>query len=152
MDKIERTNFNRSDIILDGTKYLIANGYYGYRGTLSEFTKAEMVALNLNGVYDQQGDLWRESVNAFNPLYTVVHIKGVEMNPIRVKPLRHTQGIDIGKGVFYRNTIFPLRQGTLTIKSERFADQKHKELIYERYRVEATTAVDIDIYTGIDQD
>ncbi|MGI6392252.1 MAG: glycoside hydrolase family 65 protein [Candidatus Izemoplasmatales bacterium] len=152
MDKIERTNFNHNDVILDGTKYLIANGYYGYRGTLSEFTKAEMVAFNLNGVYDQQGDLWRESVNAFNPLYTVVYIKGSEMNPMRVKPLKHKQGIDIEKGLFYRNTVFPFKQGTIAIKSVRFADQTNKELIYERYTIEASTAVGIDLYTGIDLD
>ncbi len=152
MTKIERTSYNKNDIIADGTKYLIANGYHGYRGTLSEYSKAEMVAFNLNGIYDRNGDLWRESINAFNPLYTAIQVRGVEMNPVRIKPLKHTLGLDIQKGVCYRNTVFPLKNATITIKTERFADQRNLELIYERYSVEVSEDTAIDLYTGIDMD
>ncbi len=152
MKKIEQKSYRKNDIILDGVRYLIGNGYFGYRGTLSEYTKAEMVALNLNGIYDQMGDLWRESVNAFNPLYTIVRVKDVELNPTKIKPTSHKIGIDIEKGMFYRQTAFTIKDNQITISSERFADQKNKELLYEKYTILAELNVKVDIYSGIDLD
>ncbi len=152
MKKIEQKSYRKNDIILDGVRYLVGNGYFGYRGTLSEYTKAEMVALNLNGIYDQMGDLWRESVNAFNPLYTIVRVKDVELNPTKIKPTSHKIGIDIDKGTFYRQTAFTIKDNQITINSERFADQKNKELLYEKYTIAAESNVKVDIYSGIDLD
>lgn len=152
MKKIEQKTYRKNDIILDGVRYLIGNGYFGYRGTLSEYTKAEMVALNLNGIYDQMGDLWRESVNAYNPLYTIVRVKDVELNPTKIQPTSHKIGIDIDKGLFYRETVFTVKENQITIKSERFADQKNKELLYEKYSISAHESIKVDIYTGIDMD
>jgi len=152
MKKLEKKGFSRSDVNLAGTRYLIGNGYFGYRGTLDEFTKADMVALNLNGIYDRYGDLWRESVNAFNPLYTFVRVKDGELNPNRIKPISHVSGIDIQEGLFYRETTFRLKEADVTIKSERFADQKNRELMYSQYSIKATHPLEIDLYTGIDLD
>jgi kojibiose phosphorylase len=71
MFKIESHSFLPADVIKNGNQFIIANGYMGYRGTLEEYTKDEMVGLNLSGVYNQpprQLDPWRESVNVYNPL------------------------------------------------------------------------------------
>jgi kojibiose phosphorylase len=152
MKTLEKKGFSRNDVILAGTRYLIGNGYFGYRGTLDEFTKAEMVALNLNGIYDQQGDLWRESVNAFNPLYTFVRVKDVELNPNRIKPLSHVTGLDITQGLFYRETTYRLKEGDITIKSERFADQRNRELLYSQFTIKASHPIVVDLFTGIDLD
>ncbi len=152
MKKIEHKGFRKDEIILDGVRYLIGNGYLGYRGTLSEYTKAEMVALNLNGIYDQFKDLWRESVNAYNPLYTFVRIRDVELNPLRIKPLSHIQGLTLENGVFHRESIFQVKDQEITIKSERFADQNNRELLYERFSITSDSDVKVDIYTGIDLD
>lgn len=152
MKKLEKKGFARNDVILAGTRLLIGNGYFGYRGTLDEFSKAEMVALNLNGIYDQYSDLWRESVNAFNPLYTFVRVKDGELNPNRIKPIAHVAGIDLAQGLYYRETTFRLKEADITIKSERFADQKNRELLYSQYAIKATYPIEIDLYTGIDLD
>lgn len=152
MNKIEQKGFRKNDIILDGVRYLVGNGYFGYRGTLDEYTKAEMVAFNLNGIYDQMGDLWRESINAYNPLYTFVRIKDVELNPLKLKPLAFKIGVEIEKGRFFRETTYVVKDNEITIVSERFADQKNKELLYAKFQIKVTQPVSADIYTGIDLD
>ena len=48
--------FNKNKIELNGNKYLIANGYMGYRGTLDEYTKEQFAGCILAGLYDQVGD------------------------------------------------------------------------------------------------
>lgn len=42
-------------MIENGNKYLTANGYMGYRGTLEEYGKEQFCAVNILGVYDQVG-------------------------------------------------------------------------------------------------
>ncbi|MBN2504225.1 MAG: glycoside hydrolase family 65 protein [Bacilli bacterium] len=152
MKNIEHKGFRKNEIILDGIRYLLGNGYFGYRGTLSEYTKAEMVALNLNGIYDQMGELWRESINAFNPLYTIVRVRDTELNPTKIKPVSHVQGIRIEDGVFYRETVFSIKDHQIKISSERFADQKQRQLLYERYVIKSDSNLKVDLYTGIDLD
>jgi trehalose/maltose hydrolase-like predicted phosphorylase len=52
------------DIVTNGNRLLIGNGYLGYRGTLEEADASQLVACNLSRVYDRRSDLWREPVNA----------------------------------------------------------------------------------------
>ena len=70
--------FDRELIPFNGNKYLIGNGYFGIRGTMEEYTKENMCAINLSGIYDRVGDSWRESVNAPNPLLTYIVVNGVK--------------------------------------------------------------------------
>ena len=76
MWEIKELGFNKENIIHFGNKFLLGHLKLGVRGTLDEYTKEELVALNLPLVYDQVGSLWRESVNAFNPLYSIIKIDG----------------------------------------------------------------------------
>ena len=69
MDKLIKKGFNQKDIVSFGNMFLLGNGRYGYRGTLEEYRKDEMVGLNMLGVYDRYKDKWRESVNLVNPFY-----------------------------------------------------------------------------------
>ncbi len=68
--------FNKENIPFYGNKFLIGNGYFGIRGTMEEYRKENMPCVNMAGIYDKAGDAWRESVNAPNPLYTVVSVNG----------------------------------------------------------------------------
>ncbi|MBU1144922.1 MAG: hypothetical protein KJ971_03565 [Firmicutes bacterium] len=150
MEKMEHNGFNKEDILSNGNKYLIANGYFGYRGTLEEFSKNEMVEFNLNGLYDQFEDRPRESVNAFNPLFTYIKVGQTLLNPLETQPISHLQGLDMENGIHYRKTAFKIDEATIIIKSERFADQIHKNFLYSKYSFSATEPMEIDIYTGID--
>lgn len=54
--KIKSDSFVAEHIPHCGNKFLIGNGYFGVRGTCEEFTKEQMPAVNMAGVYDRVGD------------------------------------------------------------------------------------------------
>ena len=97
---IQKNGFNTSDIEQHGSKYLLGNGFMGYRGTMEEYGAEQLVAVNLAG-----GSNWRESVNAPNPLYTVVSINGTDLDLSSLQPVSHTQKSDIKKGIHSRETV-----------------------------------------------
>ena len=53
---ITSDKFNKDDIPHNGNKFLTGNGYFGVRGTLEEYDKNNMCAINLAGIYDRVGD------------------------------------------------------------------------------------------------
>lgn len=63
---LEEHGFDAENIVTNGNRFLLANGYMGYRGTMDEWGSSQLAAVNLAGVYDRQGDKWREPVNAPN--------------------------------------------------------------------------------------
>ena len=66
---LTESEFNEDNTAWNGNRFLMGNGYFGIRGTLEEYTKKQMCAVNMAGIYDKMGNSWRESVNAPNPLY-----------------------------------------------------------------------------------
>ena len=66
---LEKTGYDPESNLADGNRFLTANGYMGVRGTLSEAGREACPAVNLAGVYDRNGDKWREPVNAPHGLF-----------------------------------------------------------------------------------
>ena len=48
--------FDRNNIPWNGNRFLTGNCYFGIRGTLEEYTKEQMCAVNMAGIYDRAGD------------------------------------------------------------------------------------------------
>lgn len=46
---LTETEFNKENIAWNGNRFLIGNGYFGIRGTLEEYTKKQMCAVNMAG-------------------------------------------------------------------------------------------------------
>lgn len=130
--------FSAADIALNGNRFMLGNGYMGYRGTLEEHGKDELAACTLNGVYDQVPGKWREPVNAPNGLYTVIDGAG--------EILSHKQELDIRHGHMTRRTVYE----NMTVVSSRFVSQDDVHLICMEYTVSAARAGKITILTGID--
>lgn len=152
MRKFEKRQFQAKNVSQDGASHVIANGYIGYRGTLEEYTKDQWVQLNLNGIYDQSGNLPRESVNAYNPLFIqVVHDKQL-LHPLVKTPLNHVLGTDLDRGLVYRKTAFKVKDATITLASERFMDQTQPELMFAKMTISASESLDVTIDCGIDLD
>ena len=80
---IEDKSFIRENIELNGSRFLLGNGYMGYRGTMEEYDKDRLVACNLLGLYDKVGDKWREPVNAPNGFYTRLSCDGLPLNMLQ---------------------------------------------------------------------
>lgn len=149
---ITSDKFNKDDIPHNGNKFLTGNGYFGVRGTLEEYDKNNMCAINLAGIYDRVGDSWRESVNAPNPLFTYILIDGVKYSVLEAEPAEHTQTLDINRGIHSRRTVWKTPKGSITVDCERFASMASQHFMGMKYTVSADFACDVEVVTGIDGD
>lgn len=147
---IKINGYNANNNIHYGNQFLIGSLKIGVRGTLDEFTKEQLVAVNLPLVYDQVGDLWRESVNAFNPLYTSIEIDGHMVDVINMKPVKHEQWLDLKTATMHRRTSFNVDGNEVTIFSSRFVDSNHERLIVGKYNIHMTKPAILTVETGID--
>ena len=118
--EIKEMEFLRDKVEQNGSRFLIGNGFMGYRGTLEEFDKNQLVALNMAGLFDKNGDSWRESVNAPNPFYVKTTANGTELNVLTADIANHEQTLNIRCGVHERKTVFGVDGVKVTVKAERF--------------------------------
>ncbi len=142
--------YNQLDIIKNGNRFLIGNGYFGYRGTLEEYSRDQMVALNLPGLYDQSGNRFRESVNAFNPLFTYLKVGKTILNPLKHVPKSHRQSLDMRLGIHHRETVFSVNGTDVTVTSDRFPGQTDLHILAMRYSFRVSDPISIDLLTGVD--
>lgn len=149
---IEKNQFDTEDIEKHGSKFLLGNGFMGYRGTMEEYGADQLVAVNLAGFFDlAENSNWRESVNAPNPLYTVVAVDDVELNLSTLTPVSHKQSLDIRNGIHTRNTQFLVNGVNVTINAERFVSMTNENIIALKYSVVADKDVLITVKTGVDK-
>ena len=150
--KIKENEFLKSDVEQNGSRYLIGNGYMGYRGTLEEFGKEQLVALNMAGLFDRNGDKWRESVNAPNPFFVKAFANDTELNVLTANIDSHEQVLDISYGLHSRNTVFCVNDTKVSIKAERFLSMANENLAVIKYSVSADKDTEIKINTYLDSD
>lgn len=149
---VEQNGFEMPDIEMNGSKFLIGNGYMGYRGTMEEYGAEQLVAVNLAGFFDlADGSNWRESVNAPNPLYTLIKTTDTELNLSKTTVVSHKQNLDIRNGIHSRETTFLLDGVNVTIKAERFVSMVRENIIAMKYSVAADKPISIIVKTGIDK-
>jgi nigerose phosphorylase len=145
--------FDRDAIAKNGSKFIIANGHMGFRGTLEEFSAAELVSCTLSGLYDKVGNAWREPINAPNAFFTRVTCNDVSVSALATPILRHRQGLDLRSAVHFRETCFAVDGGNeLLIQSERFLSLTDVHVGCLRHAVTPTQNCRLIIETGIDGD
>jgi nigerose phosphorylase len=150
---ITEHGFNKKQIACSGNKFMIGNGTIGVRGTLEEYTKNELTATILSGLFDKVGDGWREPVNAPNALSTRVYYNCRLLSVLETEPEDHIQELDIRHGIHRRRTVFRTEDGNaVTVSSERFVSLAEPSLIAMKFTVSCREAGDIVIKTGIDAD
>lgn len=147
-----RDGYDSGSVITNGNAFLLANGYMGCRGTLEEHSKEQLAGINLAGVYDRCGDKWRETVNAPNPLYGTIRIKGRGEPLCCEQAVSHAQSLDMRRGVGRRHTSYALDKGTLCFSAERFVSMDSIHIIVSRWEISADIDCEIEILTGIDAD
>ncbi|HEY8390345.1 MAG TPA: glycosyl hydrolase family 65 protein [Clostridia bacterium] len=149
---IKSQEFDAENIINDGNKFLIGNGYLGYRGTLNEYKKDCKPACNLPFLYDRNGDKWREPVNAPNALYSCIIADGKELNPLNIMPLRHDVALDISHGQYSRSSVFYVNDTTVSLDVQRFASFDEPHLLCEKIIIKSDNNIKIEFKAGIDLD
>lgn len=150
---IEEKSFNKENTALNGNKFLLGNGYMGYRGTMEEFEKEQMAACTLAGVYDRSGDKWRELVNAPNGLFTRIFCDGELLSVLSSEVKEHSQSIDIQTALHKRNTTFMTQnRKTVFVNAERFLSFSELHLMCMKYSFITSEDCRLTIETGIDGD
>lgn len=174
---VRESGFDPERIAHHGNKFMIGNGVLGYRGTLEEFSKSELTATIVAGLYDQVGSKWREPVNAPNGLETNVFWNGTRLSVLeagnvatgdsavksesaggerdRSRPelVAHEQSLNLRQAVHRRRSVFRTGDGAeVTITSERFCSAARTELIVCRFTVESSQDGELTIVTGINGD
>ncbi|MCY1712690.1 glycosyl hydrolase family 65 protein [Caproiciproducens galactitolivorans] len=149
---IESTDFNAEKAADLGNQYFIGNGYLGVRGTLEEYGKNELTAINLAGIYDRHGTAWREPLNAPNALLTWVEINHKSYRLPTCTPCEHRQQLDFECALHSRKTVWETEYGTLGVTAQRFASMANPHLICMKYRISTDSCVDVILHTGIDCD
>ncbi|MCE5236729.1 MAG: glycosyl hydrolase family 65 protein [Clostridiaceae bacterium] len=129
-----------------GSKFLIGNGYLGYRGTLEEYRAPQLVACTMSGLYDQNGG-WREPVNAPDPLCIRAFLNGEALSVMEQQPELHSQSLNLSCGLHLRQTRF---ESGVEILSRRFASMANKHLLVCEYRVVCPEGGTLELYAGID--
>ena len=149
---IREEGYDESKAPALGNRYLIGNGYLGVRGTLEEYGKEKLPAINLAGIYDQVGEGWREPINVPNGCYTYLRVDGEEYRLPEKTPVSHGISLDYRHGIFKRHTTWHTERGNITLTTERFASMQQVNMIGMRMRINADFHADVELITGIDAD
>lgn len=149
---IGETAFDPGKITAQGNKFLTGNGYMGVRGTLEEYQKEQLTAVNLAGIYDRVGDGWREPLNAPNALFTRLKVDGAVYGLPQTAPLSHSISLDFRRALFARETVWTTAHGIVSIRTERFVSLANVHLLALKYTVTADFCAEIELLTGIDAD
>ena len=150
---ITENGFDKDRITTNSNKFMIGNGYMGYRGTMDEFGKGELTATTLAGLYDRVGDKWREPVNAPNGLSTKIECQGIELSLLTTGSVEHQQELDISRGIHSRKTTYQLTgDHAVTVTSQRFCSAERLHVIVNQFAIVSSKDAEVVIRTGIDGD
>ncbi|MBE5957520.1 MAG: glycoside hydrolase family 65 protein [Lachnospiraceae bacterium] len=150
--KLKDISFNSDNIAWHGNKHLVGNGYMGVRGTLEEYTKEQLVAVNLAGIYDKVGDGWREPVNAPNGFYGYLIVDDEVVKLPESSAEEHYVELDYRYGIFTRCTTWRLMRGNITLKSTRFVSMDDVHVGAIKTEISADFHADVKYVFGIDAD
>ncbi len=150
MKVLKENGFDAAKIVENGNKFLLGNGYIGYRGTLDEFGASECVGLNIAGKYDGVKGKWRETVNAFNPFYLAVYAGDTALDVRGKNVLSHEISLDISRAVFRRKTLFGVNGTRVCLECERFVSAIKKEVLCSRLSITADGDINLNIIAGVD--
>ena len=143
---LEQPGYDPQRAVTDGNRFLIANGYMGVRGTLLEAERQACPAVNLAGVYDRNGDKWREPVNTPRPRLFSLCFEGQEY--VGATPREHVLRLNYRHGVFSRETDF----GPFLLKEERIASLSEPHLLAERLSFTFREAGQAQVTLGLSTD
>ena len=146
--KLEKFSFDKKNIVPYGNMFLIGNGHLGYRGTLEEYRKEQLVGLNVVGFYDKYQDKWRESVNLPNPFYVTVKDEFKTYSVLEEETIFHQVKLDISKAIFSRKSEFK----NIIISSKRFLSCHNDQTLDLEYKITSKIDNQLEVTIGLDLD
>ncbi len=150
---LKETGFRRHNVEMNGNRFMIGNGYMGYRGTMEECTKEDLVACNLAGVFDKVGDSWREPVNAPNAFFAALSYNDTRLTVFSECLIEHEQCLDLSAAVHRRKSVYQIEDGgRVTLESERFLSIHNVHNGGMKYSIACSEDCVLELETGIDGD
>lgn len=149
---ISEEGFSLEKITERENRFFCGNGYLGIRGSLQEFRKERLPAINLSGIYDKVGDGWREPLNAPNALYAYINVNGIRYALPDMPARYHRHTLDYRSGIVKRSTYWDTGSGTVELETEYFACIGHPHIIAVKYTVTSNVTAETELVTGIDGD
>jgi trehalose/maltose hydrolase-like predicted phosphorylase len=139
------------DVLQNGNRMMTGNGCLGRRGVVDEADVKDMPATILAGVYDRQGELWREPVNAPDPLRVLLSVGGPPLKAGDENTASHEQALNFRYGIYSRHTSWriPDSDGIVTLKTQRFAHIENVHLLCMRCTLKANVPCRIEVKQGI---
>ncbi|MDR2095349.1 MAG: glycoside hydrolase family 65 protein [Treponema sp.] len=138
------------DMLRNGNRLLTGNGYLGRRGVSDDADLSDMPATVLSGLYDRHDDLWREPVNAPDPLFVSFALENG--NDLKISDgdcVFHEQALNFRYGIYSRHTVWRTSKGAVEICEERYAHSTDVHCLCARYRISATKPIRLKIIRGI---
>ena len=149
---ISDDGLSADDVLQNGNRLLTGNGYLGRRGVVDEAGMQDMPATIIAGLYDQQGSLWREPVNAPDPLYTLVSADGIPLRAGDERTVFHEQALNFRYGIYSRRTSWRTGAGTVTVQAQRYAHMEDVHLLCMRYTIKSDVPCRLVVRQGINSD
>ncbi len=145
-----RADYDPNQIVANGNKFLLANGYMGYRGTMEEYGAPQLTANTILGLYDQAEDKWREPVNAPNGLFFKIFDQENEISLLTQRPSYHQQMLNYKEGTHIRKTSFSYQENMITLHTERFLHMERFHLMADEIQLSAEKPITLQVKVGID--
>ncbi len=146
-----KTSYDPKNLIIEGTNFLIGNGYFGHRGTFMEDRKAQFVATIVTDTWDKADDKWEELSNVPNPLYTVLFYEGEALD--LKTPQTFERQLDLKHGLFKRTLTKQVNETTLlSVEEEKFASYVHKNILAMQVTLKSNQTIKLKVKTGLDYD
>lgn len=149
---ITAEGFSADNIISDGNKFLLGNGYMGYRGTLDGFGREQCVGLNIAGLYDGVKGKWRETVNAPDPLCLRVFSDRQPLSPTILKPLYHVVKLDMYRAEYTSETRYAVNGKNFCLRSKRVLCGDICSGILSTYEIICDRDCEVTVEWGINAD
>jgi len=160
------SQLDKESLLLEETLFHTANGYLGVRGNFEEGSDdAESVrGFYVNGLYDTVGLEYPERLYGFAQtaqrmvnlpdIQTMkVFLDGVELNPLKSRPIGYSRSLDMEKGISERCIRYAHASGAIAVTVTRMASFTHPELFLTVMEVVSEGAAGkLEIHAGVDCD
>lgn len=149
--QVTEQSVDLNEFVDSGSRFMVGNGYLGYRGTFCDWGSEQYVACVVTNTWDRaEGEELTELCNVPNPLYAFLVCDGTRLDSLAADPesVRMQRSLDFGKGLFRRSSEF-LVEGVL-FEEERFALVNPVHGLVARYRITSQRERKFSFHSGID--
>lgn len=149
--QVTEASVDLSEFVDSGSRFMIGNGYLGYRGTFCDWGAEQYVACVVTNTWDRaEGEELTELCNVPNPLYAFLMSEGVRFDSLTAdsEKVRQQRTLDLSRGIFSRNSEF-LAEG-VKFEEQRFALTSPVHGLVARYSITTDREREFSFYSGID--